>query len=154
SADSASHAARVEGHPDFASPSGSHGNGTGVAPCLVPVSSDAAVPDADAAFDVLRAVASEVRKSQPALASVLEHAAIISQTTDALVLGFERGSFLAEQIATPAGRGSVEAAVRGVLGQDARLGVELVERRAADTLAKRAADELRDRVARAERDVR
>jgi DNA polymerase-3 subunit gamma/tau len=60
------------------------------------------VPSPD--LDRWRSALGAVRAKRPALASVLEHAALLTFGPDRVVLGYETGSFLVGQATDPAAR--------------------------------------------------
>jgi DNA polymerase-3 subunit gamma/tau len=77
-----------------------------------------------------RRVVESLRARKPALASVLEHAALLELGPERVVLGYEQGSFLAAQVADPAALELARAAVRAHFGRPTELVFELAASRA------------------------
>ena len=101
-----------------------------------------------------REVLAEIRARRPALASVLEHAAVLRFDRERVVLGYESGSFLLVHAAEAAARALLDAAVREHFG--AATPVELdtsVARGAAASVAQLDAVDRRTRTEAARRAV-
>lgn len=71
------------------------------------------------------AILTIVRDRRPALASVFEHGAPLSVTRDEVLIGYERGSFLAQQATGDEALGALRGAVRSHLGPDTSVDVDL-----------------------------
>lgn len=102
-----------------------------------------------------RDIVSDVHAHLPGVASVLEHAALVEASPGRLVVGFEPGSFLANQLSEGRAAAAVRDAARARLGPDVAVEIVSVARDAmSGTLAKRASEVLRARIAEAEQVVR
>ncbi|XXY45257.1 DNA polymerase III subunit gamma/tau [Sorangium sp. So ce269] len=89
-----------------------------------------APPPAMSAGDLAtwRAVIAAVRGMRPALASVLEHAAVLELTPTRVVLGYEANSFLSGQATEPAARDLLARALQAQFGGPAELVFETIAR--------------------------
>lgn len=80
-----------------------------------------------------RRVVESMRARKPALASVLEHAALLEFGPERVVLGYEAGSFLAAQVADPSAIEVARSAVRAHFGRATELVFDEVASRAGAT---------------------
>ena len=109
-------------------------------------------PAADLA--AFRAVLGRVRAQRPALASVLEHAALLRCDAERVVLGYEAGSFLAAQATEPGAVALLTAAARGHLGDAAEVSLDAgIQRGAHVTIAQLEAADRKARLDTARRAV-
>ncbi|AGP33423.1 DNA polymerase III subunit gamma/tau [Sorangium cellulosum] len=96
-----------------------------------PVSrTSSAPPPAMSASDLAtwRAVITAVRAQRPALASVLEHAAVLELSPTRVVLGYEANSFLSGQATEPAARDMLARVLQSHFGGPAELVFETITR--------------------------
>ncbi|WP_437590406.1 DNA polymerase III subunit gamma/tau [Sorangium sp. So ce1000] len=115
--------------PPFAAPSPApRSSAPPAAPSPAPASS--APPPAMRAEDLAtwRAVIAAVRAQRPALASVLEHAAVLELTPTRVALGYEANSFLSGQATEPASRDLLARVLGSHFGGPAELVFETVTR--------------------------
>ncbi len=96
-----------------------------------PVPQIPAPPAAD--LETWRTVLGVVRTRRPALASVLEHAVLMSLGEDRIVLGYESSSFLVGQATDAASRELLLGAARQFFGRDTVIDFETVAPRSGGT---------------------
>jgi hypothetical protein len=75
-----------------------------------------------------RAVIAAVRGQRPALASVLEHAAVLELTPTRVILGYEANSFLSGQATEPAATALLLRVLRAHFGGPTDLAFETITR--------------------------
>lgn len=78
----------------------------------------------------LRKILDFVRASRPALASVLEHSAVIRCDSEKVTLGYESGSFLVGQATDPNARNIVLNAIKSHYGREVPFDLETIPSRA------------------------
>jgi DNA polymerase-3 subunit gamma/tau len=67
-----------------------------------------------------------VRTKRPALASVLEHAALLRFDAERVDLGYETGSFLVGQASEPSAKELLRSALATHFGKDTQLAIETI----------------------------
>jgi DNA polymerase-3 subunit gamma/tau len=87
------------------------------------------VPTAPADFEAWRAVLALVRNRRPALASVLEHAALLKFGRERVELGYEAGSFLVGQATDANAKELLRSALEQHLGRSPELVFETIAAR-------------------------
>jgi DNA polymerase-3 subunit gamma/tau len=92
------------------------------------VVADAPKPKAAAPADLQgwRAVLAIVRTKRPALASVLEHAALLRFDAERVDIGYETGSFLVGQASEPSAKELLRSALATHFGKPTQLGIETI----------------------------
>jgi DNA polymerase III subunit gamma/tau len=93
---------------------------------VAPVSPRPSVISSSADLDAWRAVLSTVRGRRPALASVLEHAALLRFSAERVELGYEATSFLVGQANEASARDLVIAALTSHFGSPPELAFETI----------------------------
>jgi DNA polymerase-3 subunit gamma/tau len=102
----------------------------------------------------LRAIIALVREKRPPLASVLEHAALVRISEDALVLGYEATSFLGKQAQDPSAIAVLRAAAAAHLGGQPNVSIEALQPgTAAVTIAQLDSVERKERLDSAKRAI-
>lgn len=90
-----------------------------------PASSAPRIKPSDEVLERWREVVERVRTKRAALASVLEHAAVLRlNSSEGVLLGYEQGSFLIAQINEPAARAMALEAIEAVIGQGTTLEIQ------------------------------
>jgi DNA polymerase-3 subunit gamma/tau len=94
------------------------------------------LPTATPDLQAWRSVLGTVRAKRPALASVLEHAALLRFDAERVDVGYEAGSFLVGQASEPAAKELLRAALAAHFGRTPQLAVETIAARSGNvTLA-------------------
>jgi DNA polymerase III subunit gamma/tau len=105
-------------------------NGAPAAPAAAVRPSPAPGPSMTAAMaaevEGWRAVLGQVREKRPALASVLEHAALLRFDAERVELGYEQSSFLVGQAVEPTAKELLLAAVRTHFGKSVEVAFETI----------------------------
>jgi DNA polymerase-3 subunit gamma/tau len=113
--------------PSFSPPASARPGSTvsGPPPSAAPVSTSIIQP-APPELTAFREVLAHVRAKRPALASVLEHAAILRFDPDRVELGYETGSFLVGQATDPAARELLLGGLKAHFGRTPDLTFETI----------------------------